>query len=82
VNWYLAPVIVDENGYTQVASRGVAYFPPSSRAHIGRASDVPVPTQCLIKTAMPERDWVLVAPEDFDAMFTSLFGRAPLDVEK
>jgi hypothetical protein len=82
MNWYLAPVIVDENGYMQVASNGAAYFPPSSKAHIGRATDNPVPTTCLIKTATPANDWTLVAAEDFDATFTSLFGRAPLDGER
>lgn len=82
MNWYLASVIVDDNGYTQVASNGTAYFPPASRAHIGRATDVPVPTECLIKTNTPAPDWTLVAAEGFDATFTALFGRAPLDVEK
>ena len=82
MNWYLAPVIIDENGYPQVASGGVASFPPASRAHIGRASDVPTPTQCLIKTATARADWTAVAPGNFDTTFTSLFGRAPLDSDK
>jgi len=87
MNWYLAPVIVVFSDFakkdaTQVASHGVEHFPASSRAHIGRATDVPVPTQCLIKTATPASDWILVSQVDFDAQFLALFGRLPLDNEK
>ena len=87
MNWYLAPVVVTLSEVTkklatQVGSHGVEHFPLSSRAHIGRATDVPVPTTCLIKTATPADDWVLVQQTDFDAQFFALFGRAPLDNEK
>jgi hypothetical protein len=87
VNWYLAPVIVTESSFTgqnasQVASHGVEHFPLSSMAHIGRATDVPVPTLCLIKTATPADDWVRIPQDDFDAQFLTLFGRLPLDNEK
>ena len=85
MNWYLAPVIIVLSEFTgkmatQVSSNGVEHFPESSRAHVGRATDVPTPTHCLVKTALPANDWILVS--DFETQFATLFGRIPLDNEK
>jgi len=84
-NWYLAPVIVDGNGYVQVSSNGAVYTPPMMLAHIGRTEDSP--TQCLVGIRKaydggPPGDWTPVAPENFTSTFNTLFGRDPVASEQ
>jgi hypothetical protein len=79
-NWYLAPLVTDEDGVLQVGSNGVPYNPTMMMAHVGPASGNP--TQSLVGVRKgfdfgQPGDWTPVDPGDFVATFNTLFARNP-----